>query len=431
MSGLVSVSSDNISKVFRLGQLEPYKALRDTIARGVSAPIRAIRSRARNEKVDDQDLWALKDVSFEITQGEVVGIIGRNGAGKTTMLKVLSRITPPTSGHGYIRGSIGSLLEVGTGFHPELTGRENVYLNGAILGMTRAEITKKFDEIVAFAGVPQFIDTPVKRYSTGMQVRLAFAVSAHLETDVLLVDEVLAVGDADFQKRCMGRMETVGSEGRTVVFVSHSMPAILRLCPRVILLDHGKVIADGPSHDVVRTYLDSGFGTTGKRAWDLESAPGGEHLRLKSVRVLDERGEVSEAADIHRPIDVEVEYWNVSTSPVEPWVNLGFMNEEGVLLFVTSNHSESSVRSIAPGSIGRSTCKIPGNLLAESQIFVSVSLGTKTHGRREAQERDAIAFQVVDKSFGEGVRGEFTQDWPGVMRPMLEWRTESEPSYTR
>jgi lipopolysaccharide transport system ATP-binding protein len=422
MSPGPAVGADNISKLYRLGQLEPYRAIRDSLVRGLSAPIRALRDR-NGHRDDDQDLWALKDVSFEIAQGEVVGIIGRNGAGKTTLLKVLSRITPPTSGHGFIRGTLGSLLEVGTGFHPELTGRENVYLNGAVLGMTRVQINRKFDEIVAFSGVGPFIDTPVKRFSTGMQVRLAFAVSAHLETDVLLVDEVLAVGDADFQKRCMGKMETVGSEGRTVIFVSHSMPAILRLCPRVILLDHGKVIADGPSQEVVRTYLDSGFGTTGHRAWpDPASAPGGELLRLKSVRVLDEQGNVVESADIHRAIDLEVEYWNVSDGSVEPYVNLGFMNEDGVLLFVTSDLANA--RPVHARGVGRSVCRIPANLLAESQIFVHVDLSSRTPKKREVRERDVVAFQVVDKSEGEGARGDVTRDWPGVIRPKLEWRTD-------
>ena len=214
-----------------------------------------------------RSIWALKDVSFDINRGEVVGIIGRNGAGKSTLLKILSEITEPTEGRVEIHGRVGSLLEVGTGFHPELTGRENVYLNGAILGMKRAEIERKFDEIVAFAEVEKFIDTPVKHYSSGMYLRLAFAVAAHLEPEILIVDEVLAVGDAAFQKKCLGKMAGVAKEGRTVLFVSHNMPAITRLCERAILLDEGRLLQDGVSHQVVKAYLNAGLGTTAMREW--------------------------------------------------------------------------------------------------------------------------------------------------------------------
>src|SRR5689334_10972101 len=238
-----------------------YTALRDVIGDEFRNFTRKALSIARGQQTfsirEAEEFWALKDVSFEVQQGEVLGIIGRNGAGKSTLLKILSRITEPTDGRVTLRGRVASLLEVGTGFHAELTGRENIYLNGAILGMTRAEIRRKFDEIVAFAGVEKFLDTPVKRYSSGMYVRLAFAVAAHLEPEILVVDEVLAVGDAQFQKKCLGKMEEAGSSGRTVLFVSHNLLAVQRLCPRSLLLDGGRIVADGESSQVIQTYLDT------------------------------------------------------------------------------------------------------------------------------------------------------------------------------
>src|SRR5829696_8295834 len=255
----VAIRVEGVGKKYRLGaRREGYKTLRDALAGAAKAPARVVRGLAgRNGNGADSrnDFWALRDVSFELARGEVLGVIGSNGAGKSTLLKILSRITHPTTGDIEIHGRVGSLLEVGTGFHPELSGRENIYLNGAILGMPRAEVRRKFDEIVDFAGVEQFLDTPVKRYSSGMYVRLAFAVAAHLEPEILVVDEVLAVGDASFQRKCLDKMKDVGEHGRTVLFVSHNMPAITRLCDRTILLDEGRILKDGPSHQVVGTYL--------------------------------------------------------------------------------------------------------------------------------------------------------------------------------
>jgi len=247
--GAVAIRAENLSKRYRIGERERYLALRDALAGLLKAPLRALR-----RGNDDSYIWALKDVSFEVPEGEVLGIIGRNGAGKTTLLKILARVTDPTEGYAEVRGRVGSLLEVGTGFHPELTGRENVFLSGAILGMSRRDIQRRFDEIVSFAGVERFIDTPLKRYSTGMQMRLAFAVAAHLEPDILLVDEVLAVGDAEFQRKCLGKMERVGGEGRTVIFVSHQMNQIRRLCQRVIWMEAGRVFEEGPTAKVTAAY---------------------------------------------------------------------------------------------------------------------------------------------------------------------------------
>jgi len=251
----IAIRVENLGKLYRIGKRERYQTLRDTLTESLTAPFRWMRHRNRaNGKGEPESIWALKDVSFEIPRGEVVGIIGRNGAGKSTLLKVLSRITEPTEGHAQIHGRVGSLLEVGTGFHPELTGRENIFLNGAILGMRKAEIARKFDEIVAFAEIEKFLDTPVKHYSSGMYTRLAFAVAAHLDPEILVVDEVLAVGDAAFQKKCLGKMSDVAKGGRTILFVSHQLHHIRRLCGRTLWLEAGRVRCLGPTSATVGAY---------------------------------------------------------------------------------------------------------------------------------------------------------------------------------
>lgn len=300
-SNNIAIEVINISKRYRIGLKEQLQhSFASAIFNFFSRPFinyRKYRSLYRFDDIESYPdaysdagssdiIWALRDVSFELKQGEVLGIIGRNGAGKSTLLKILSKITDPTSGYAKIHGNISSLLEVGTGFHPELTGRENIYLNGTILGMRKREIDRKLDEIVDFSGVEKFIDTPVKRYSSGMKVRLAFSVAAHLEPDILIIDEVLAVGDAEFQKKCINKMEDVGTQGRTVLFVSHNIPAVTRLCDRTILLESGMVIHDGPTDKVVSSYLSAGLGTKAAREWsDQKQAPSGSLARLRAVRV--------------------------------------------------------------------------------------------------------------------------------------------------
>jgi len=325
-----SIEVEHLAKRYLIGghkELQ-YKTIRDTLA----SLVRRGETRAVRETI-----WALDDVSFTISSGEAIGIIGRNGAGKSTLLKVLSRITEPTRGYARLHGRVGSLLEVGTGFHPELTGRENIFLNGAILGMGRAEIARKLDEIVAFSEIAQFLDTPVKRYSSGMYVRLAFAVAAHLDADILIVDEVLAVGDASFQRKCLKKMEDIGHHGRTVLFVSHNLASITRLCSRAILLERGRVERDGAAHEVVRFYLHSDLGTTAAREWpDQNSAPGNEAARLRAIRVRTAEGEVTEKIDIRKPVQVEME-WDVLQSGHVLVPNLHFHNEEGLVIFITSD----------------------------------------------------------------------------------------------
>jgi lipopolysaccharide transport system ATP-binding protein len=321
-----------------------------------------------------------------------------------------------------LAGRVASLLEVGTGFHNELSGRENIFLNGAILGMSRAEILRKFDEIVAFAEVEKFIDTPVKHYSSGMYLRLAFAVAAHLEPEILLVDEVLAVGDQRFQRKCLDKMEDVGRHGRTVLFVSHNMPAITRLCPRTVLLDGGRVVADGPSHKVVSAYLSSGLGTRAEREWPPASAPGDERARLRGVHVRTE-GRVSEVVDVRHPVEIEICYEILRAGQVLI-PSLHFVNEEGLSLFWTADAGgEWGERPRPPGRYS-SRARVPGNLFAEGTILVGVALTTPTPDRYPVYERDAVAFQVVDPGGDDAARGTGGGSLPGIIRPLLEWRTE-------
>jgi lipopolysaccharide transport system ATP-binding protein len=338
-------------------------------------------------------------------------------------LKVLSRITEPSRGEARIYGRVGSLLEVGTGFHPELTGRENVFLNGAILGMKRTEIARKFDEMVAFAEVEKFIDTPVKHYSSGMQVRLAFAVAAHLEPEVLIVDEVLAVGDASFQRKCMSKMHDVGSKGRTVLFVSHSMPAITRLCERTILLDKGEVIDDGPSHRVVGKYLRSGLGTTAARIWDEAERPGNDMVRLVGIRARNEAGETTEAVDIRYPVGIEMEY-EVLKPGYSFLPHFTLHNADGILVFVAIDQDPNWRGRPRPPGRYISTGWIPGNFLAEGTILIGPTMRTIEPDLLHFNEADSIAFQVIDAPGGDTARGDYTKSIPGVIRPLLKWDTD-------
>src|SRR5262245_7548356 len=410
--GDLAIRVVGLSKLYRIGLAgSRHKVFGDTIA-GVGSKISQFIRHSTASKLVTRDsnsntFWALKDVSFEVKRGEVVGIIGRNGAGKSTLLKILSRIVEPTTGRAEIHGRVGSLLEVGTGFHPELTGRENIYLNGAILGMKRVEIRRKFDEIVAFADIERFLDTPVKRYSSGMYVRLAFAVAAHLDPEVLIVDEVLAVGDGAFQKKCLNKMEDVGKEGRTVLFVSHSMPAITRMCERAILLDGGSLLREGPSHSVVNSYVSSGLGPTSVREWtDPEKAPGGEVARLRAVRVRGRGGQITDTIDIRDPVSVEMEY-DVLKPGYMLLPHFQFYNEEGIHAF--SAHDLDPNWRRRPRSAGRymSTVKIPGNFLSEGTMFVGAGLQTLDPLNHQVYMLDLVAFQVVESINTDSARGDY------------------------
>jgi lipopolysaccharide transport system ATP-binding protein len=420
------VRIENVSKRYRIGGLLPgYEfTLRELVGQALTAPLKRLR---RSNGSRYQTLWALRGASLEVQKGELVGIIGHNGAGKSTLLKILSRITRPTTGQVEIYGRIGSLLEVGTGFHPDLTGRENVYLNGAILGMKRAEIARKFDEIVAFSELEKFIETPVKFYSSGMYVRLAFSVAAHLEPEILIMDEVLAVGDVAFQQKCLDKMRDIRRQGRTIFFVSHNMPAVTRLCKRAVLLEQGRVVADGPVQGVINHYLTSGWKAGAVREWaDLEGAPGDSVARLRRVRVCGEDGHTVAAADIRRAVSIEVTYDVLEGGhALLPVVEL--RNEEGTRLFSTHDaRSEWRRRGRAPGRY-TSAVRLPGNFLSEGSLIAHVSImshfpSTILHAR----VTNAVAFQVVDEA-GEGsARGDYVGPMPGVVRPLLEWTTRAE-----
>jgi lipopolysaccharide transport system ATP-binding protein len=417
--GQPMIAVDHLTKEYRIGERRAaYGMLRDAGPRMIRAAFRRLRSKA----ADDSVLKALDDVSFRVDAGETVGIIGRNGAGKSTLLKTLGRITQPTRGTIDLYGRVGSLLEVGTGFHPELTGRENVFLSGAILGMRRAEILRQFDAIVAFAEIARFLDTPVKFYSSGMYMRLAFAVAAHLHPEILLVDEVLAVGDANFQKRCLGKIEEFRSIGRTVLFVSHNMASVLRLCQRVILLDGGRLVADGPADQITRQYLQAGTGSPAERVWpDVRKAPGDEVAKLHAVRIRDEEGRIAPTLDIRRPFTVEVEYWTLQDG-ARPTVSMHLVNEEGICLLVTNDFNNRAWwHTPRRAGLVRCTCHVPGNFLAEGQIFVLAAVCSYNPDLVHLIERDVVSCQVVDRSEGDGSRGEYCGIWPGVVRPMLAW----------
>jgi lipopolysaccharide transport system ATP-binding protein len=415
----VAIEADRLAKRYRIGQLQAaYGTLRESMTRTAR---RLVGKEHRHER---EEIWALRDVSFRVNEGEVLGLIGRNGAGKSTLLKVLTRITTPTSGRAIIRGRVGSLLEVGTGFHPELTGRENIFLNGSILGMKRREIQRRLDEIIEFSGVEQFIDTPVKRYSSGMYVRLAFSVAAHLEPEILLVDEVLAVGDAEFQRRCLGRMEDLSGTGRTVLFVSHNMQAINQLCDRAILLEGGSIVEDGESSAVVTRYLQSTHGTGSHRTWPDAEAPGDDLAKLLSVRVVDNAGNTVETADVRRSVGIEITFRVLRDGPaVFPKIKV--RDRQGDIAFNALDTSPHWEEPSPPGDY-TATAWIPPNFLNEGLSSIDVAI-CSLHVPKLYQHTafyDAVSFHVHDPFEGDSARGRFGGQLRGVVRPLLEWTTE-------
>jgi lipopolysaccharide transport system ATP-binding protein len=418
------ISAERVSKQYVLGERERYRALRDSLSDALRMPLTLLKRTLAGANRDDAGLptlWALRDVSFTVDQGEVIGIVGRNGSGKSTLLKILSRVTEPSEGRARLIGRVGSLLEVGTGFHPELTGRENVYFNAAILGMRRNETARKFDEIVAFAEIERFIDTPVKRYSSGMQMRLAFSVAAHLEPEILLIDEVLAVGDAAFQKKCLGRMNEVSSEGRTILFVSHNMTAVQALCRKALWLEDGKVREFGASHSVVVNYLREANDAVRQRTWKSpENAPGNHQVRLHSVRVGPAAGRQDDELDVHSPIELEFTYWNFDPS-LRLNLSVTVATQEGVCAFVTTTTLESKWHGKAfPKGLFRSVCSIPADLLNDNVYRVSL-LFVKDSTVVLHAEDSVISFEIQDSLVG---RDEWYGKWQGVLRPALAWTTE-------
>ena len=466
MSNDVVISVENLSKRYRIGaKEESYKTFREAIIDGFTAPIRNLRRLRKLTKFDEtgskepnsplhapgsmrrtpapvskpltlcsmlpapsrrlpnDTIWALKDVSFEVKQGEVVGIIGRNGAGKTTLLKILSRITEPTAGDVKLYGRVSSLLEVGTGFHPELTGRENIYLNGAILGMRKEEINRKFDEIVGFAEIEKFLGTPVKRYSSGMYVRLAFAVAAHLEPEILLVDEVLAVGDTQFQKKCLGKMEEVAEGGKTVLFVSHNMEAISKLCQRTILISKGSVILDDNTPDTISYYLlDGRENSQHVRVYDDATAPGDNFVKLRAVRLTDHVGNEINTLNINEGCLVEIEYVVLeSISNFHLYIRI--FTQDGSIAFGSGDWDGEYMHkqyTYSPGRY-RSQCFIPGDMLNSGSYSLTI-MGMIPDVRYLFSESNVLIWEISEIG---GAGGPTSNRRPGVIRPRLKWKISS------
>jgi lipopolysaccharide transport system ATP-binding protein len=423
----VSIRTDKLGKRYSIGERQPYGTLRDAISAGALIPWRRRASAMSTGKAEDEEIWALRDVSIEVTEGEVVGIVGPNGSGKSTLLKILSRITEPTEGSAVIRGRAGSLLEVGTGFHGELTGRENIFLNGSILGMKRAEIRRKLDEIVEFAEIGKFLDTPVKHYSSGMYVRLAFAVAAHVDLDILMVDEVLAVGDAAFQRKCLGRMDEAAHQGRTVFFVTHNMSAINQLCTRALLLTDGRIQLDGRPEAVAAEYLQRTRLGAGEVRWAPGDAPGGDLVRLDAVRVRSD-GAITSEPRIDREITIEVDFSMLKPGGKALAANIYLLDAYGNTVLSSANIPGASPipdawfgKSHDAGTY-RSACTLPANLLNDLSYYVTVHVVRIDDVTVEATASQALSFTVMDTG---GMReGGRVGDWYGAVRPMLAWRTE-------
>jgi lipopolysaccharide transport system ATP-binding protein len=388
----IAIAVERLSKRFRVGERATYGTLRDAIADGVR---RLVRRGSPTRKARFHQ--ALDDVSFTVGRGQILGIVGANGAGKSTLLKIISRITEPTAGRCVIAGRVGSLLEVGTGFNPELTGRENIFVNGTLLGMTRQEIRSKFDDIVAFSGIAAYIDTPVKRYSTGMQVRLGFAVAAHLDPEILLLDEVLAVGDVGFQRRCLGKMNDVASGGRTIVFVSHNMEAVAGLCSRAIWLDCGKIRMDGPANAVVRAYLSEHIGEDGSIPWPHpDRRSGNGRLRLTAFRILDRDNKALSSIVVGQDLVLELSYFAESQGRDNLSIWVWIRSADGRV--VTAFNSRMTGRDFNKlPAAGKLTCNVPRFPLGPGSytVWLAATLGAET-----ADEVDrAIAFEVVPGDF--------------------------------
>jgi lipopolysaccharide transport system ATP-binding protein len=419
----IVIKAENLGKKYIIGhQAENgrYMALRDVLMQNARSfwykTKDLVRGRPIIKGATQEEVWALKDVSFEIRRGEVVGIIGRNGAGKSTLLKVLSRITEPSAGRVTIKGRVASLLEVGTGFHPELTGWENIYLNGAILGMTRQEIKRKFDEIVAFAEVEKFLDTPVKRYSSGMYVRLAFAVAAHLEPEILLVDEVLAVGDAAFQKKCLGKMGNVAKEGRTVLFVSHNMRAITGLCQRTIWFDYGMIQHEGRPEVIVYEYLSSGLSASGwwRRPAHIQAA---NELKLLEAEVSQAGKSQVSIVSSNQPFDIGIKY-EVRSRLHDCSVILRLTDMNGTVVFTSwDSDSNANLPQFREPGIYQSVCRVPAHLLRPGRYAVTIAAHIYRVRVLDFQE-SVLNFDISDVGY------KFNKERLGIIHPILDWMVD-------
>jgi len=411
----ISIRVENLSKKYTIASAK-YRS--DSLREQVTNSLKSLFRSSAHAQARDDAFWALKDISFEIKQGEIVGIIGQNGAGKSTLLKILSRITVPTSGKAEIYGRVGSLLEVGTGFHPELTGRENVYLSGAVIGMKKDEIRRHFDSIVDFAEIEKFLEVPVKRYSSGMYVRLAFAVAAHLEPEILLVDEVLSVGDAAFQKKCLAKIGEASKNGRTVLFISHNMVAVNSLCGRVIWIQGGRIAEDGATAQIVTDYLsktEKGEGRSEEKWTDMRAAPGNEQVRIRRVSVKRRDNLQDGPLTMETPFQVEVECWNLAAG-AQLHITLHLYTAEGLIAFTTGSLNERPL----PEGVFRSVCYFPANLL-NSGLHRFVVLVVKDTSNVIYSHESGVSFDIIDTRQRQGTW--FGRE-PGVVQPTLQWTTE-------
>jgi len=414
----VAIRIEGLGKRYRIGAASaPYRSLRESLMESLSAPLRRLRREARADGAET--LWALRNVSLEVRQGEVVGVIGRNGAGKSTLLKILSRITEPTEGYVDVHGRVGSLLEVGTGFHPELTGRENVFLNGSILGMRRAEIERKFDEIAAFAEIEKFLDTPVKHYSSGMYMRLAFSVAAHLDPEILVVDEVLAVGDAAFQKKCLGKMDEVARQGRTVLFVAHNLGAIGQLCETGALLHEGELVYRGSAASTIHRYLTTSISEQGAtRSFPVDPA---KAIQVLEVSVRDAAGAVRDRFDLNDPVHLSVRY--AVHDPMRGMNVCLILHRNGMPLLCSldTDAFPAKLESREAGVFSYSV-KIPPRFLKAGIYSLSVDTGKTNQGLFE-KHNDVVSFQVEELTEDTAFRG-YAENRLGMVVAPLEWSDE-------
>jgi lipopolysaccharide transport system ATP-binding protein len=409
----------HLSKRYQIGMDRTYKTFCETAVDTIKSPLKRLKSFSRQEET----FWALKDINLEVYPGEIVGIIGKNGAGKTTLLKILSRITHPTEGEVILRGRVGSLLEVGTGFHPELTGRENIYFNGAILGMSKTEIGDKFDDIVKFAEVEKFLDTPVKRYSSGMYVRLAFAVAAHMEPEILLVDEVLAVGDVAFQKRCMGKMKDVSKCGRTILFVSHNMGSIRQLCPKSMLLSAGRIEKIGTTDEIIKLYLGGEVGKDDvcQRNWHAKEAPGNEDVRIYSANLKNESGQTKTTYGTNEAIHVEITYRVYQDLPSLA-LGIYIHNQLGLhVCYSTDNDPIENLKKPKGAGYYTTICVIPGQFLNTGKYTLSIDCRIP-YVKPICAIPNTLSFSVVAAGGPASVLGPRTS----IVCPLLEWKTSKQ-----
>lgn len=432
MSNL-AVKCEGLSKMYRLGTHTDIGKNRSKLKfMGVPLPLQRLWPVILNQDLvheGENTMWALKDVDLEVEKGDIVGIVGRNGSGKSTLLKVLARITEPTHGRAMVTGRLGSLLEVGTGFHPELTGRQNVYLNGSILGMSSEQITRKLDEIVDFAEVEKFLDTPVKHYSSGMQTRLAFSVAAHLECEILLVDEVLSVGDIHFQRKCLGKIDQQVHTGKTVLFVSHNHSTVMQVCNKAILMEDGQITMQGKPQAVVDAYLSKGVETFAERTWpdnlsdEDPSVSDDESFRLRSIRILDHKEQVRASFDVKENIVIEVEY-DVDVEKHNICAHLYFYHESGLCLFCAMDHKYTPyLNAVNPKGRHKARCNVPKNIFSEGLYNIEPVIVTFPTSRMVSYYKSAVIFQMTDDMSDEdGVRYRYEREWPSVaMRMDIEW----------